>query len=241
MKITIDDGALRRDLKEMATSLNGAAEEAGRAQMKELIESLRERVIEMIPDLGGWYDLYKQSIKVNKLNDDNYELTTTIAEINYSNIDAETSLIWLTGSEGGAEILAQSNPWTLDTIPALDGDGLKANMLIRPASEREVNHFRSQRLGDLAEIKRRLAQINIKVLQFDPELPKVNGRVTADVPFLAKRLEYGLGGFPRTPIWSRITAEAEIIAKGEKVQSAGQNVYASRWWSGKSGPIGQSG
>lgn len=209
--------------------------------MKKLVEELKDRVIEMIPDLGGWYDLYKQSIKINKLGDDHYELTTTITEIQYTTIDAEKSLIWLSGADNAARLLAQYNPWTLDTIPALDGDGLTAGLLVRPASEREVNTIRAQRLADLGDVERKLKPLDVKVLKFDPELPKINGRIMADVPFLAKRLEYGLGGFPRTPIWTRITREAEVLSKGETVQDFGQNVYSSRWWKTRQGDIGRKG
>ena len=240
MRITIDDGAVRRDLDEMHQSLTGEAQEAGRLQMKKLIESLKERVVDMIPDKGGWYDIYKKSIKINRINADQYELTTTISEISYSSIDAETSLLWLTGSDTAAQILSQFSPWTLDTIPALGGDGLVANLLVRPGSEQEVNTFRTRRLSDRAEILRRLEQIDVDVLKFDSTLPKINGRVMADVPFIAKRLEYGLGGFPRTPIWSRITHEAEVLSKNKTVEATGQNVYASRWWKGRHGDVGFS-
>jgi hypothetical protein len=238
MRITIDDGDLRRDLDKMKSQLPAAAQEAGRAQMKKLVEELKDRVIEMIPDRGGWYDLYKDSIKINKIDDDHYELTTTIAEIQYSSIDAEKSLIWITGSEEAARVLSQFNPWTLDTIPAID-DGFTANLLVRPASESETTTFRTRRISDRKEIERRLKLTNIKVLKFDPELPEINGRVMADVPFLAKRLEYGLGGFPRTPIWTRITREAEVLSKGESVKDFGQNVYSSRWWKTRQGNIGK--
>lgn len=237
MRITVDDGDVRRDLDRLK-QVPLAAQDAGRAQMKKLLEELRDKVIEMIPDLGGWYDLYKKSIKINKLSDDHYELTTTIAEIHYGNINAETSLIWISGGDEASRLLAQSNPWTLDTIPAIDG-GMSANMLVRPASEREVGHHRASRLADLPPLKKSLNTIGAKMLKFDSELPKINGRITADVPFLAKRLEYGLGGFPRTPIWSRITREAEVLSKGSTVQDYGQNVFASRWWKTRQGNVGR--
>ncbi|MGE3483749.1 MAG: hypothetical protein AB7L09_03335 [Nitrospira sp.] len=240
MRITIDDGDLRRDLDQLKETLPNAAQEAGNLQLKKLMEKLKERVIEMIPDKGGWYDLYKKSIKVNELDDDHFELTTTVTQIEYGNIDAERSLIWITGSEDATRIIAQYNPWTLDTVPAITG-GLTADLLIRPASESEANTFRTKRLADLDDVEERLKAINVKMLAFDQTLPKINGRITADVPFLAKRLEYGLGGFPRTPIWTRISAEAEILSKDKAVETTGQNVYASRWWSGRHRNVGQEG
>lgn len=238
MRITIDDGNLRRDLDRLQKTIPNAAQEAGREQAWKLIQELRDRVVEMIPDKGGWYDLYKDSIKVNKLDDDHFELTTTISQINYSTVDAETSLIWISGGDTASRILSQHNPWTLDTIPAIDG-GLTADILVRPASVGEVEHYRASRLADLPSLKDPLEAVDAKMLKFDPELPKVNGRVMADVPFLAKRLEYGLGGFPRTPIWSRINREAEVISRGKRVTDYGDNVFASRWWRDRSGDIGQ--
>lgn len=240
MRITIDDGNLRRDLDRLRETIPNAAQEAGRKQAWRLIQELRDRVVEMIPDRGGWYDLYKASIKVNKLSEDHFELTTTIAEIEYSTIDAEESLIWLSGGEPSTRILSQHNPWTLDTIPSIV-DGITANLLVRPASPREVEHHRASRLADLPTIKKALKAVDATMQEFDPYLPKINGRVMADVPFLAKRLEYGLGGFPRTPIWSRINREAEVLSKGKEIQDYGDNVFASRWWKARDGEIGRKG
>jgi len=64
----------------------------------------------------------------------------------------------------------------------------------------------------------------------DAELPTIDGRVLADVPFLARRLEHGLGGFPRTHIWSRLDAEGNILAKDKAVQRRGHLVFDDYAW-----------
>ena len=229
MRITIDDAQIRRDVEGLKSSIPEAAQEAGNAALKELAEQLRGRIQDMIPDKGGWYDVYRDSIKVIKISESHFELTTVVTEISPASVSAESSLVWISGSDDVARVLSQHNPWTWDTIPSVKG-GLTADLLVRPASPSEVTTFRRSRLNDLTKVKEKVQLHGVPVLPFDATLPKINGKIKADVPFLAKRLEYGLGGFPRTPIWTRISAEGKIVAGREAVLKRGENVFASRWY-----------
>jgi len=223
----------------MKESIMAAAMMAGNNAAEMIAYRLRDRIRDLIPDKGGWYDLYKASIKVVKLGDDHFEIMTTVAQIKHGDILADSSLIWISGPGAVADILSQSNPWTLDTIPAINGEGLIADMLVKPTNDFEVAKIRSKRLNDLPMVRARINETESQVLDFDSALPEIKGKVTADVPFLTKRLEYGLGGFPRTPIWSRIDYESKLIAGSKDVQEAGQHVFSDRWWKCRGGRVGR--
>lgn len=219
----------------MKNRLVPAAEEASRAATKEFGERLRQRVQDMIPNKGGWYDIYRRSIKLTELDKGQWELTTVVREIAPPALPAESSAIWVMPRESTdallatvVQLIAKKNPWTLDTIPAIDG-GLPADLLIKPASESEVATFRRQRLADRPDLDRSIARLNVEVLDFDANRPVINGKIMADVPFLALRLEYGYGGFPKTPIWARIDTEGAIISQSKAVKVAGYGTFASRW------------
>jgi len=235
VRITIDDGAVRRDIEHLKNRLVPAAKEASLAATKEFAERLRRRVQDMIPDKGGWYDIYKRSIKLYETKEGHWELTTVVQEIAPTAIPADTSVILVSAKDGvdssltaAVQLIGSKSPWTLDTIPAIAG-GFPADLFIKPASTSEVETFRRRRLADRPDLDRRLGRMGIKTLKFDPALPLINGRILADVPFLALRLEYGYGGFPKTPVWSRIDMEGGILSKSKAVQQAGYGTFASRW------------
>lgn len=237
MKIRVEDGPVRRDIDHLKKRLVPAAEEAAAAATKEFGQRLLKRVQDMIPNKGGWYDIYKGSIKLFELENGMWELTTVISEIVPASIPADTSIITLSPKQSAdarlsnaATLIASEGDgqWTLDTIPAIKG-GIPADMVLKAASVGEVEYFRRKRLADRPNLDHRLKALNVQVLEFDPTLPLINGRVLADVPFLALRLEYGYGGFPRTPIWSRIDMEGEIISKSKAVKQAGYGTFAERW------------
>ena len=227
MFIEIDDEDLRRDIETMKTSIPAAALLAGQAATRELASKLRDRVKAMIPDGGGWYDIYRDAIRLTEINPDLYEVSASVSAMEFGKIDAATSLIWLTGGDTVSQALSQYNPWTLDTIPAIK-KGMTCELMVRPASESEANFWRRKRLSERGKVELLIRRVGETV---DPvaEMPKINGRVMADVPFLALRLEHGLGGFPRIPIWSRLDDEGNIIAKSKSVSDAGHNVFSDRW------------
>jgi hypothetical protein len=233
MRIVVDDSDLQAALQVLQIAVPGAGLAAGLVAVKALADKLRDRLRDMVPDKGGWYDLYRDSIVTVMSGFGQYDVTTTVAEIKYGDILADTSLIWLSGSEGATPTVAKYNPWTLDTIPAVSG-GLDADLLVKPASASEVNIFRRKRGDDLADtsdmgIKKQVYTRHNESILPESTLPTIRGKVVADVPFLAKRLEYGLGGFPRTPIWTRAAAEGKVLSGHKDIKDAAGNVFASRW------------
>jgi len=236
MRITLDDEAVRRDFEHLKKRIVPAAKEASEAATQEFAKRLLRRVQDMIPNKGGWYDIYRRSIKLIK-TDEGWELTTTIKELAPEEIPAESSVAYITPADSKdkvavsvAALLSQAkhNPWTMDTIPALYG-GLPANLRIEPASVSEVEHFRKLRLAELPSLFHSIRSLGGNIFKFDAPLPVIKGRVVADVPFLALRLEYGYGGFPQTPIWARIDQEGQIISQSVQVKKAGYGTFADRW------------
>lgn len=209
MRISIDDGELRKSIESMKVTIPAAAEAAGRMDLKELAEKLAQRVRDMIPDDGGWFDIYRESIQYVEINPDHYEVEAQVTEMKFGSVEADSSLLWFSGGDEIARLLAAGapvygNPWTVDTLPSVAG-GITSDLIVRPASESEVDHHRRRQRNNISYYKVMLNRIG-KPLQ-ENELAIINGRVLADVPFLVRRLEYGLGGFPRTPIWGRLEAE----------------------------------
>lgn len=222
MQITIDDGEFRAKLEALKTSIPAAAKAAGEASMKVLAEKLAARVRELIPKKGGWYDIYRNGVKLIEIGPGSFELTTNLTQLGFDKIEADSTLLWFSGGDDVGRLLGADNPWTVDTIPAVAG-GFSADIIIRPGSESEVDfHRRKQRanMGAVAALMQRLGR------QVMPSgLPTVNGRVMADVPFLARRLEFGLGGFPRTQIWGRLPTDANNLGDDSAVTSAGDDAF----------------
>ena len=236
MGFTIDDENIVRDIESMKSAIPEAAKKAGDATTKELVYRLRKFVRDTIPDEGGWYDIYRDSIAVQEFPDGHWELFTRINDIAPEKIPAETSLILIAPKKSDdlvaveiAKLLSNLNPWTLDTIPSIYG-GLPADLTILPASPGEVEIIRKERLERLPSLKHDITAIDGNVERFDASEPKINGRVVADVPFLAKCLEYGLGGFPRVPIWSRVDQMANSLSGDKTVLAVGQGVFSAEIW-----------
>ncbi len=228
MRFWIDDKELVKEIEQLKTSVPAAGKVAMQSSAKELAYRLRDRVVALIPNDGGWYDIYKKSIVVVEVAKDRFEVEARVNEIDYGSIVADRSLIWISSGDDVAGVLSQHSPWTLDTIPAVT-DGFSGDMLVRPSSESETDFHRRARLAEMIEIRSQLATIGRTPQAFDATLPKINGKVLADVPFLAQRLEYGLGGFPRTIIWGRLDAEVAALSKSSSVTEKGRNVFSARW------------
>ena len=178
-----------------------------------MAKALAERIRSMIPDQGGWFDIYRNAIDFIEINPMEWGVAGT-AELEFDQVEAAASLLWFQGGDDAAQLLAPYNPWTIDTIPAIK-NGITADILVRPASESEVDHHR-RRLGpQLPSIAILLQRIGGQVEANG--LPKIDGRIMADLDFLTRRLEYGLGGFPRTPIWSKVEGDVQKVTDSPPV------------------------
>lgn len=208
MKFFVDDEELRKSIENLKTSIPAAAKEAGRNSLRELAEKTAQRVRDMIPNDGGWYDIYRDSIQLDEISPDEYDVVAKIIELNYGDLEADTTLLWLTGGDDVALLMATENPWTVDTLPSVK-DGITTELIVRPASESETDFHRRRHRSNATELKTALSRLRRPIQP--NELAVINGRTLADVPFLALRMEYGLGGFPRLPIWNRLETEGDRI------------------------------
>jgi hypothetical protein len=218
----IDDGSMRKQMASLKTSIPAAAKAAGEASTKKLAERLAARIRELIPNKDGWYDIYRSGVQLVEISPGAYEISTNFTQLGFDKIEAATSLLWFSGGDDVSQLLGADNPWTVDTIPSIVG-GFSSDIIIRPGSESEVDFHRRKQRANAASITLMIERLGRQVSA--NALPAVNGRVMADVPFLARRLEYGLGGFPRTQIWGRLPTEASNIGDDKDVHSAGDDAF----------------
>ena len=185
----------------------------GQMATREAAEQLAARIRDMIPKEGGWFDIYRQSIEFIEISSSEWGVAG-VAELPFDEVEAASSLIWFQGGDSAAQLLSPYNPWTVDTLPAVKG-GISADLLVRPASEGEVTSHRKRLQAELGAIDLLLTRISKPVEE--NVLPTINGHIFADIDFLVRRLEFGLGGFPRTPIWVKAESEMQNILKSPEV------------------------
>jgi hypothetical protein len=229
----INDKEVVEEIKRLKKSIPKAADLARLAIANKAAEHTKELIKKKIPGKGGWYDIYRDSLVITRPGPKTVRVTVDFSEIKLGSIPADTSLIWISSKDDqAATVLSHHNPWTLDTIPAIK-DGINCELIVKPSSESESNFHRKKRHSEMTSIHKQLVTVGATVEKSDGALPKINGRILADVPFLVQRLEHGLGGFPRTPIWSRLEQQKDKILQSKDIQEAGRSVFAKKWRSKK--------
>ena len=197
------------DLKRLNKTLESRLEGAATAVTKSLADYMARSVRDKIPEEGGWLDLYRDSLKFVKVD----ALTWAVlgeADIELTTVPAERTLLEFVESD--YPIMVQLSPWAIDAIPAVV-NGYRGKFVVKAASEDEVKERRAAALQDIDGIKDRLEGQGARVEDFG--IPKINGVVVADLAFLSKRLEYGLGGYPRVPHWNPVVLQVKT-AKGSQ-------------------------
>jgi len=207
--VTEDITKIVDQLKTLPDRLALAEKEAGAAIAARLAQEVKKK----IPSGGGWLDIYRDAIEYIELGHGEFGVLG-IAEVSFTKLEADTTLLWFQGGDQASQVLAQYNPWPIDTIPAVKG-GIASDALVKPASESEVSHHRQRIAGTLSSIISLLGVVGASVETNG--LASINGRIYADLDFLSRRLEYGLGGFPRVPHWLPALQQADKIAQGEGV------------------------
>lgn len=204
----IDD--VMKSLDGLQERMAAATASAGAVISNQLAEEVKAR----IPNQRGWLELYRNSIQFMELNPGAWGVHGQ-ADVQFTQLEAESTLLWFQQGDDVAAILAQYNPWTIDTLPGVVG-GVRADCLVRPASQSEVAHHR-ERLGGLQRtIKALLQRVNKRI--DEAEFPKINGRIMADLDFLSRRLEHGLGDFDRAPHWEPAAARLDQISQSAAVK-----------------------
>ncbi len=168
-------------------------------------EELQKEVIKHIPSGKGWLDIYRKAIKVTF--DGEEWAVAGEKEIPITSVDSNTTLLMFGRGDKASSILSDYNPWAVDLVPGISS-AYTSKIVMKASSLGEVEIARSRNNLVLDDVKKRLASIGISTIP--NELPKYNGKVVADLVYLAQRLEYGLGGFPRFPHWRPVTDNLSI-------------------------------
>lgn len=199
-KASIDLGKYRNSIKKRVEKMKTAAGD-------KIAARLVEEVDERIPNDGGWFKIYKDALRFNHEDD-----TWTVlgeSDIELTQVPAATSLVNFSGRTASAAALSTFNPYPVDTIPPING-GITGNVTVVPASETEVMSHRERHASIQEQVKLAITRQGLSVTW--AKRPIINGQVKADLKFLSKRLEHGLGGFPRVRHWSLAAGEAKRSA-----------------------------
>ena len=202
--------ALRRDFSRGIQS-------AQRFMGEEIAGILRDEVVSRIPNRPGWFKLYRRSLRVeidDAVPGNLRALVTADTSMFLGDVPADNTAVYVEGDSAVAFILKQYNPWTVDTLPSIRGGG-RADLRTVPAGASETNQIRERLKDSIDDATRALVDAGYLV---DPTgMPVYNGRTYFDFPFMAKRLEYGLGPFKPTPHWkpsvAKVRAQADRIVR----------------------------
>jgi hypothetical protein len=212
IRAKIDLNKSRRVEREVAARLDAARRLAG----KQIVEQVAEEVRDMIPNRGGWYAIYREAIQYFSSSDGTKWAASGLWPKSSSEFPADTTLIEFSlgvqtvgDPNKVTEALVAYNPWTVDRLPALNG-GIQAEAKAKPASAAEVTAQRDRLLAAADAIKQLLLAAGATYVN---EVPTIQGKVYADVAFMAKCLEHGLAGFPRTPHWVKALRQVQQDAR----------------------------
>lgn len=172
---------------------------------KTITDEVAEFVKDLIPRQGGWFDIYREAITYFSTKKGTKWAVSGLWPKEYTAFPADSTLLDfkapdpLTGGDSSiAGVLASYNPWTVDRLPALMG-GIQVEATARPASSSEVDAQRERLIAAETAIKSALTSVGGRIEEGG--VPRIVGVVYADVVFMAKALEHGLAGLPRTPHW----------------------------------------
>lgn len=195
MKIS---GKFSKNLNNLRSTMKKRVSAARTAMGDSIARRVVEEVLSNIPNKDGWFKIYRDAISFERNEDTGTWVVQGEADIDLTTVDAETSLASFAGGNPFASILAQGNLWPIDVIPNLTG-GINATLTIKAANATEISARREFFSLNLGAFHNALADAGAKVNENKRAI--VNGRVIADLVFLSKRLEYGLGGFEKSAHW----------------------------------------
>lgn len=205
--------------REVHRRARAAATVAGRA----IAGGIQADVVKRIPRGGVWLDLYRKAIQYLEGREQDEWAVAGLSRTELTTVPAESTQIKIKGNTPVAKILAQQNPWTVDTLPAIFG-GIPAEAEVRPATAGEMASHRARLAGVLDDVVGKLRAAGAQVILGG--LPTVAGAVLIDLVFLQMRLEHGLGGFPRVPHWLPAARQAAnksakwVGAEGREIEAA---------------------
>lgn len=214
--LTIDKDQVKRQFEALPQRLENVRKALGAQIASEIRDDVRKR----LPGSDGWLGIYRDAIDF--YNDGKEWVVAGDKEVDMTILDAEITLLTFAPDDAPSKILAQYNPWPLDLVPALT-QSYVSRVSVQPNGEGDVVARRAALVPILPQIITKLTQAGYAVQQYG--LAQFNGRVTADLNYLSKKLEYGFAPMPRVPHWrpaadniSRTLKEA-VAATKEKFEA----------------------
>lgn len=187
----------------------------GRTVAHEILDDVRRRVA----NGTGWLKIYRDALQFWESTDGTNWMVLGYLEVPLNEFPAETSLATIGAGDEASLAMAAFNPWPIDMIPPVSG-GYNASLTVRQASAREVENERNR----IHSLYRTITGLIEDKLLTGDALLKINGKVEADISFLGKRLELGLGGLPRVPHW--LPARLAVERKMRQISTARDTVKA---------------
>jgi hypothetical protein len=187
--------------REAPERLNAVGRILGEAAAERITREVKRR----IPSKGGWYSIYKAAIEAKETG----ELQWTVdglADVAIETVPANETLLSFQGRDRFSAVLAPYNPWPIDLIPPTD-KGYADEPILRAAEFSEIETRREYLVPLLKVITDALTEEGASVGS-DADLVQINGKVYADIVYLALRLEHGYHGFPHIPHWSLALSDA---------------------------------
>ncbi len=191
---------------------------------RQAASNVADAVVKKIPS-GGWYTIYREAIQYFESADGTRWGVAGLYPAALSRFDASESQVIFSGSSQVAQIMASRNPWTIDMIPAYTG-GYRAQAIVKHASVSEIDSHRKRLEGVIDEVKTELLTAGGAIELRG--LPVIAGKVFADIAFLAMRLEHGLGGLPRRPVWLKTWNELRSKLPGWEREALPRIEYVLR-------------
>lgn len=195
------------ELNRLIDDIPNRIDNARRAIGQEIADKIENEVSRRIPTNSVWMRIYKNAITYKETLNSFRWAVAGYADVPYGHLPAAETLIIFSGISQLGQILKPYNPWTVDTIPPVIG-GYREAIVARPATESSVNNERNRLLIVLSIVNDALINAGASI-DAQGSSPEINGKVYADLIFMAEKLETGGAGFSRVPHWSTAANKVE--------------------------------
>jgi len=199
IKLTKKGRAATRFKQEVEDRVEAANAEIGRQFARNTARVARAQL-----PTGGWFSIYREAIDFFESPDGKQWAAAGLWPQSFSTFPGDSTIVEFAGTSPVARVMAARNPWPMDSIPAVTG-GYRATAKTKHGSPSELDHHRDRISGVLATVKLELAEAGVVLAP--GTFPVIAGAVYADIAWFALRLEHGLGGLPRIPVWARTFAQ----------------------------------
>ena len=207
--------------EDMRRRIGAAGQIAGRVVARNLADEVKRRIP---AGTGGWFQIYRSAIEFKETIDGSEWAVAGLSPVKLSDPPADQTLVFFSGLDEVGRLMRSYNPWVIDLIPPIAG-GYTDSMIVQAATPARTSTDRARLANLLGVVKTTLTTLGVRMLG-PGEFPAVQGRVLADIAFLARRLELGAKGFPKVAHWGPAISQAEsrskawIAASADEIEAA---------------------